>query len=472
LARRRPTIQDPRYPDTLATDLKALGLNLFEVLFSDATIYNRFAGNWKFFNEEYDRRKNNKAQAPPPDYRLRLTLIFHKEAKNLLRWPWEFLFIPLPSFEKGVFLTGERTELLLTRLVHTADDVQKLESGENELRILVAWSQPPGVTAVSADAVQDVRKFVREVGQPTGEIVKCREAQQPTYNQLKDALKDFKPHIVHLISHGKEGKVALHKDPDQVQREVDQGKPRDEVDWVEASALRALLMESPPRLVFLHACESALAPDSFDIFHSAAIEVLQAGVPAVIAMQYEIRNADANLFAKHFYDKLRTGVPIEEAVKAGRHALGLARPPWGHPRFGTPVVYLQSADGLIYTPPTPKNEDKFPCPYPGCDNKLWLDAGVCDCAREVPLIRCANPACGKLAVEGGKRCKWCRHDPNSGLPVPSASELKPTSVLGAARGEGIGLGTGPMPAAELKATASPQGALDTPPKPEGTTWEG
>ena len=85
----------------------------------------------------------------------------------------------------------------------------------------------------------------------------------------------------------------------------------------------------------LHACKGA-ASTSNETFNSCARELVYADVPVVVAMQYNISNQDAALFAKTFYEALGKGRDIDEAVKAGRLALGNAFPVWAHPAIRNP----------------------------------------------------------------------------------------------------------------------------------------
>jgi hypothetical protein len=62
-------------------------------------------------------------------------------------------------------------------------------------------------------------------------------------------------------------------------------------------------------------------------------------------MQYSIRAYDAANFARMFYENLAKGADVDEAVRAGRHALG--DPEYNHPRFGTPVIYLRTEERLF-----------------------------------------------------------------------------------------------------------------------------
>jgi hypothetical protein len=119
--------------------------------------------------------------------------------------------------------------------------------------------------------------------------------------------------------------------------------------WLPSDQFQTLFNEHRPRLVFLHACKGAYS-DSQRAFQSVARQLVSAEIPAVVAMQYDISVQAASIFAQKFYEQLAQGSDIDEAVRAGRIELGNQIPPyWGHPCFGTPVVYLQT-DGAIVLP--------------------------------------------------------------------------------------------------------------------------
>lgn len=66
----------------------------------------------------------------------------------------------------------------------------------------------------------------------------------------------------------------------------------------------------------LNACESGRA--GLDVFSGTATAIMRAGVPAVVAMQYEISDPGAITFANALYAKLAAGVALDRAVTAAR----------------------------------------------------------------------------------------------------------------------------------------------------------
>jgi hypothetical protein len=76
---------------------------------------------------------------------------------------------------------------------------------------------------------------------------------------------------------------------------------------------------------------------------------MQAGVPAVVAMQYQIRDHIAIDFAHFLYEELLAGTcpgTIDVAIGAARSGLYAANP--GDFSFGTPVLWLNRHDGSIF----------------------------------------------------------------------------------------------------------------------------
>jgi tetratricopeptide (TPR) repeat protein len=115
------------------------------------------------------------------------------------------------------------------------------------------------------------------------------------------------------------------------------------------------------RLVFLNSCEGARGSES-DAFSSTAATLVRRGVPAVVAMQYEITDAAAIEFSRDFYEALADSLPVDAAVTEARAAVSME----SMLEWGTPVLYMHSPDGRVFdisTPasraqPAPETEDR------------------------------------------------------------------------------------------------------------------
>jgi hypothetical protein len=74
------------------------------------------------------------------------------------------------------------------------------------------------------------------------------------------------------------------------------------------------------QLVFLGACETGRR-DEQNAWSGVVTNLMAAGIPAVIAMQYKIWDESAIEFSRTFYKALAAGLPLEQAVSLGRIAV-------------------------------------------------------------------------------------------------------------------------------------------------------
>ena len=129
-------------------------------------------------------------------------------------------------------------------------------------------------------------------------------------------------------------------------------------DWVEASRLATL--PNLPRMVMLHACQSA-QEDIANPHASVAATLSYAGVQAVVAMQLTTRmTAATDAIVPTIYRKLATGWSIQRAVAAARQALYASEPDgasWYLPTLHLRLQELQELQAmrLIEVPPLPPN---------------------------------------------------------------------------------------------------------------------
>jgi WD40 repeat protein len=76
------------------------------------------------------------------------------------------------------------------------------------------------------------------------------------------------------------------------------------------------------------------------------------GIPAVVAMQYEITDPAALAFAAAFYEAIAHGTPVDKAVTMARETLKVTL---GSLEWATPVLFLSSSETRVFqvTAPTP-----------------------------------------------------------------------------------------------------------------------
>ncbi len=294
-------------------DIVIFGQHLYQLLF-DADVE-------RLFEESLGAAKANAE-------RLRLQLSFEAGAAELASLPWEFLHYP-----RGDYFLCSHVDLILSRYIprHSRQSLRP----EGMLRVLVAISKPSDLDPVLEPRVVEAIRRLAEAYPVQVEVL-----HKTTVAAFSERMQTFQPHVLHFIGHGTfnaetgSGAIALLK-PDET---ADWCSDSDFADWCSLSGRL-------PRLVVLHLCEGGRA-DLRESFGGLAPRLVQKGVQAVVAMQYPITNMAAIDFSRIFYEALLRGEPLDYAVQLGRQAFTTMRQ--HSPRtFGTPVLYLHSADGLI-----------------------------------------------------------------------------------------------------------------------------
>ena len=160
-----------------------------------------------------------------------------------------------------------------------------------------------------------------------------------TWRDLQREMQGGPWHIFHFVGHGgfddgkDEGFVCLTGEDGRAQP-------------LGATQLGRLLADHRSlRLVLLNACEGSRGGGR-DVFSSTASILVRRGVPAVLAMQYEITDGAAIEFARAFYEALSRGLSVDAAVAEARKAVSLEVA--NTVEWGTPVLYMRTPDGVLF----------------------------------------------------------------------------------------------------------------------------
>ncbi len=260
--------------------------------------------------------------------RLRLHLT---ETPELVDLPWEYLYNPALN---RFFVLSSATPVV--RYLDLPERVPPL-TVHPPLRLLAMIASPRDYPALDVERewekLRGALKELEEAG-----LVALERLQPPTLNALQRRLRAGPCHILHFIGHGAfdestQDGVLLLEDHDGLGRVVS------------SQDLGVLLHDhASMRLVVLNSCEGARTSRT-DPFAGAAQSLVQQGMPAVLAMQFEISDEAAIVISHEFYAALAGGYPVDAALAEARKA---AFTSGSGAEWGTPVLYLRAADGRIF----------------------------------------------------------------------------------------------------------------------------
>jgi len=257
--------------------------------------------------------------------RLRLT-----DTPELARLPWELLYDP----GHNRFL-AQSLNTPLVRYLDLADSPQPL-GVEGPLRLLVMTSSPSDYPPLNVEHEWRLLASALAQQQAEGQVVVRRSAAN--MSTLRQWLRREDFHVVHFIGHGRYR-------PDQGRGVLVMEGRAGRSQEVTGEELGVLLSESDQtRLVVLNACQSARR-DASDEFGGVAQNLIQQGLPAVVATQFQITDDVATTFAQRLYSRLSNGFSLEAAVAEARGAI---RADGNLTEWAAPVLYSRAEDGRLF----------------------------------------------------------------------------------------------------------------------------
>jgi hypothetical protein len=257
--------------------------------------------------------------------RIRLRLTDTPELGNL---PWEYLY------NNRFIALSNQTPII--RYLHLPERIRALGVSP-PIRLLVMISNPKNYPQLDVE-----REWVnlREAlsGLEQRGLLELVRLEKATLPGLQQQLRRANYHIFHFIGHAgfddhtEDGLLILEDTENQGHR-------------ISGQYLGTLLCDHKPmRLVVLNSCEGARSSLT-DPFAGVAQSLLQQGMSAVIAMQFEITDEAAISFAYGFYGALADNYPVDAALGEARKTIYTQGNDF---EWGTPVIYLRSPDGQIF----------------------------------------------------------------------------------------------------------------------------
>jgi hypothetical protein len=308
--------------------LVALGQQLADCLLPEGVIRERFRA-------AYD------GAGPASGVRLRLIIADHA----LRQWPWEYAYYNMldgPDSLSGFLLLNPRISLVRHEPLPFPHPRVTPAADVTDLRLLIVAASPEDQPALNVGAeIGHILKAVEDF-RVEGVRITRQALEHATPSELfRELMKPAQPTLFHFAGHGltqtktdwfaggaakQEGYLLLAAD-----KSSKASAP------LPATELARHLGRAGVRLAVLGACDSAAA-------------FVAQEIPAVIAMQYGVRDEHAEVFSRALYSALASGLALDEAMSLGRLAM-LGATAAGEDlnvEWGVPVLYSRLPTGALF----------------------------------------------------------------------------------------------------------------------------
>ena len=323
------------------------------------------------------RRSVDRAQDEDATLRIRLRL---SDCPELADIPWEFLYDQDDDW--FVALSGATP---VVRYLQLPNQPRPL-SVTLPLRVLTIRSEPVDYPRLDLDAEWSQVMAALSEFTDSGAIT-VTDLAVPTLSELRRALLRERYHVLHYMGHGgftaEDGGVLMFTN------QAGRGVP------VTGEQLSVMLRDHTSlRLAVLNACEAGRT-DPADPFGGIADTLVRRGIPAVIAMQFEISDTAAIEFAPALYGALAVGRPVDAAIAEARKAIYAVSPL----EWATPVLHLRTDNAHLFdiTRPAggqgPGQPDAAPAPGDQGTEEPYNPVD------DLPALPRRNPADDEPAVE-------------------------------------------------------------------------
>ena len=173
-----------------------------------------------------------------------------------------------------------------------------------------------------------------------------------TFDELRDKVNFFRPHIVHLSGHGvakgKEGWFAFENEIGQK-------------DLKSSDDIRKRLAGQGVQCVFVSGCQTGQAPP-VEALGGVCQGLVKKKVPMAIGWAASIADELAIKFARTLYRTLATAQTIDQALVQARQDVWESCNNQGNPSWTLPVLYASTTQSLIFDPNTQRIVEEPPRP--------------------------------------------------------------------------------------------------------------
>jgi len=284
-----------------------------------------------------------------PDQGLRIRLRLPPALAGI---PWEYMYVQRGDGEKdatGFLVLDPRVSIVRHESLPVSGDA----ASPKTRRLLVALAGPEGDGYQPLDLAQEQANMEQALQGVPG--IELDFVEPATVQRVSDALLAGAD-VFHFAGHGVFRPTGLGTSFRSTVGEGslvlvdDSGAPA----LVPADQLAVNLRGHGVQLVVLGACQTGRR-DEENVWSGVVAALMEAEIPAAVAMQYTIWDDAAVAFSRSFYRALAVGLPLDQAVSAGRLAVfNRCHPIHDHPQqgrfwrdWGVPVLYLRSGQDFV-----------------------------------------------------------------------------------------------------------------------------
>jgi len=220
-----------------------------------------------------------------------------------------------------------------------------LGAGVSPIRLVAVLASPAGDERFGP---LDVAAERRSIEQALGgvESVRAEFVPDATLDSLLGALA-APAQVFHFAGHGVfTGELGARYGSQQGESAVVLLEDDAGARLLPAARLAMTLTGRGVRLAVLTACETGQR-DAANAWAGVATALTRAGIPAVVGMQFRIRDGNAVTFSRAFYRALAAGQSVDGAVSDGRLAV-FASTGDDERDWGVPVLYLRAQEGVLF----------------------------------------------------------------------------------------------------------------------------
>jgi tetratricopeptide (TPR) repeat protein len=269
-------------------------------------------------------------------------VVVASELPEVLNLPWELLRLDGASF------LGRDAKCGIRRVPWVDKRLEAFggELAPRPLRVLFMACAPQD--QVSLNYEKEEEALLKALG--STQNVAFDSGEMGSFEELRQRIAEFKPHVVHLTGHG----IVKDDGLGWFAFEDERGAT-DERSSLEMA--QQLFAGSSVQCAFISGCQTGKAPPITAV-GGICQGLVKEEVPLAIGWAASIADDLATDLARVFYDTLARGERVDRALVAARQAIAKACEERHYPAWALPVLYSSTTQSLVFDPDPDRPEMK------------------------------------------------------------------------------------------------------------------